>query len=311
MYIKRIEWETDLGQELLLSDNIVALGAFDGLHRGHMSLIERAVELAAESSAAKSCVFTFESAFGNPSRITSNVQREEILRGAGVDFVVMQSFTEAFRALSPNEFFDRYIVGALNAKTIITGFNYRFGCMGAGDNRALSRMCAERGVEHIVIAPVISSGAAVSSTRIRSAVRGGDLTEASRMLGRYFCIRGKVAVGDRIGASLGFPTANTVPEVKYIMPPHGVYCTMARVGGRLYQAVTNCGGKPTIRGGVNAVETYIIDFDGNIYDESIEVYFVEKIREIVKFASVEALSARLAEDVKESKQILDKLGHIC
>ena len=304
MYIKGIERETELGEELLLSDNIVVLGAFDGLHEGHMSLIKEAMK-SAEVSGARSCVFALTSLPGNSLRITSDSQRSELLCAAGVDLFVTQSFTERFRRLKPEEFFEKYIAGALNAKSVITGFNYSFGCMGIGNNTLLTKLCAEAGIEHIVIPPIINGGLPVSSTRIRSAVRNGDLLVARQMLGRYFSLRGIVVESDKIGRSIGFPTANLQPCVKYVMPPHGVYSTIVKVDGAFYDAVTNCGGKPMIREGVNIVETHIINFDGDLYGCDIEVYFVERICDIVKFLNIFGLSACLDTDVNISKiQIL-------
>lgn len=306
MHIKRIIRETDLGQEFLLTSCAVALGSFDGLHRGHMTLIRNTVEYAKSHKGVKSCVFTFTSTLGNSPYITSNEQRVKILGEMGVDLFVMQEFNREFRNLPPNTFFEKYIKKALNAQMVVSGFNYRFGHLGEGDDQMLTKLCNDSNIEHKTIAPILFQGAPISSTRIRAAVRKGDLDSAKLMLGRDFSVLGEVVGGDKIGRKLGFPTANMQVDPKHIMPPVGVYATKVLIGDTLHLAITNFGGKPTIKEGVNSIETHILDFEGDLYGKMIEVYFIRKIREIIKFTDKNKLIERLNMDRQLCKQILDK-----
>ncbi|MDD3766835.1 MAG: bifunctional riboflavin kinase/FAD synthetase [Eubacteriales bacterium] len=304
MHIERIIRETDLGQELFLTPCAVALGSFDGLHKGHMKLICDTVKYARANSGVKSCVFTFTSTLGNSPCITSNEQRTKILKEHGVDFFVMQEFNSDFRNLSPVEFFEIYIKKALNAKMVVSGFNYRFGHLGKGDNRMLKELCSKNGIEHKIIAPVLYLGKPISSTRIRAAVRKGDLLSTKQMLGRGFSVLGKVVEGDKIGRILGFPTANIEIDSKHVMPPVGVYATKVLIDNASYSAITNFGGKPTIKEGIESIESHILDFEGDLYGKTIEVCFIQKIRDTIKFTDKTKLIEQLKKDKQTRRQIL-------
>lgn len=306
MHIKRIVRETDLGQELFLTPCAVALGSFDGMHKGHMKLICDTVEYARAHKGVKSCVFTFTSTLGNSPCITSNEQRVKILEEHGVDLFVMQEFNSDFRNLSPLDFFERYIKKALNAQLVVSGFNYRFGHLGKGDNRMLKEFCDKNGIEHKIVAPVLYLGRPISSTRIRAAVRKGDLLATRQMLGRDFAVMGKVVEGDKIGRILGFPTANMEVDSKHVMPPVGVYATRVLIDNTCYHAITNFGGKPTIKEGIDSIESHILDFEGDLYGKTIEVFFIKKIRDIVKFTDKNQLS----EQLKKDKQICQEIFNV-
>ncbi|OQB14217.1 MAG: Riboflavin biosynthesis protein RibF [Firmicutes bacterium ADurb.Bin193] len=306
MYIETIKREAYHSQDVLLAKpHVVALGAFDGLHKGHMQLVHSAVSRAAEAGIS-SCVFTFPQNPSFPPYITSDDQRIKLLKNAGIDLVVMRSFTEEFKRLSPREFFERYLIKRLNARMVVVGFNYRFGHKGEGSDETLRELCKSYGIGITVIPPVLYSDKPISSTRIRRAVEAGDFTSAADMLGRDFSVDGRVVKGQGIGALLGFPTANFELDKDRIMPPKGVYATKTEVDGDIYMSVTNLGGKPTIKKGIELIETHILNFGKSLYGKTIEVSFIKRLRDIQTFSSKEELSARLEQDVQSVKEFLDK-----
>lgn len=311
MYIKRIEQETDSCQEFLLNNqSAIALGTFDGLHKGHMTLVRNTTKYAKENS-LKSCVFTFASNVGETPYITSNEQRANLLQRENVDMFVMRVFTNEFKGLSPKQFFDEYIIKKLNAKVVTVGFNYHFGHMGEGDKQTLQKLCDESGVKLFVIPPILYAGEPISSTRIRNAVEKGDLKATKNMLGREFSITGQVVHGDHVGRTLGFPTANFEVDKSRVMPPNGVYATKTDINGRIYPSITNYGGKPTIKEGMDLIETHILNFNGDLYGKTIEIRFIKKLRDINAFLTREELSAQLCLDKHTAKELLDKPKLLC
>lgn len=279
----------------------VALGAFDGLHIGHMELIERAVTRG-RALQAQPCVYTFAHNPSGALTLTDNVQRERLLRQAGIELLVLQDFTEEFRNLSPHAFLQQYLVDRLRCISVTVGFNYRFGKDCAGDVDILSAFCQQRGIECNIVPPVLYQGQTVSSTAIRQCIEAGDLSTAAAMLGRWYSVEGTVQSGDRIGRTIGFPTANIATAENRVMPPRGVYVTKTHWNGGDYLSVTNFGGKPTLREGLDLIETHILDFSKDIYGAHITVSFLEKIREIYPFASLEALAAQLQRDKEYARE---------
>ena len=282
----------------------VTLGTFDGLHIGHIQLVKTAVDYAKKHK-IDTCVFTFSANPSNSKYITSNQQREKIFASFGVDVVVLQEFSDDFKNLSPEEFFSDYIVKRLNAKMITVGFNYRFGSKGAGDIGLLSEFCGNNNIELIVVPPVLFENNVISSTRIRDCVEKADMQSASAMLGRDFSIMGTVQSGDRLGRDFGFPTANIAVDLNHVMPPQGVYLTITEYNGKLYNSITNYGGKPTIRQGVNVIETHILDFDNDIYEKTIEVKFIKKLRDIIAFTSTKELINQLNADKQQAWEVFN------
>lgn len=271
----------------------VAIGAFDGFHKGHMKLVDRVLKFSKENN-VPSCVFTFSNSPSNQPRIITEETREKILREKGVDKLTVYEFSDSFKSLTPEEFFEKYLS---RCAFITVGFNFCFGKNRMGDTDTLLRMCKTFHIPVEIIPEVKYNGVTVSSSAIRNAVINCNFTEAEEMLGRkhYFC--GEVVKGDRIGRDLGFPTANINIPHNFLLPPSGVYATETVVAGVMYKSVTNIGGKPTIREGENRVECNIIGFDGDLYGEEILIRFVEKIRDIQKFENTEELKNQLKKDV--------------
>lgn len=303
MYIKRIKGTAGADKKIFLDARIaVALGNFDGLHKGHESLIKTITDYAQKHS-AKSCVFSFDTNVSGAPYITSGVQRERLLSNQKVDFFVMQEFNNNFKNHSPHDFFERYIRGFLSACYVVAGYNYRFGYNAAGDADLLKKLCLQHNINVKIMPPVLYRGEPISSTRIRKSIESGRLGAAKDMLGREFSVSGKVMEGDKLGSRLGFPTANINIDTKHVMPPNGVYATVTYVKGKCFSSVTNLGGKPTIKKGGELIETHILEFSGNLYGEEIEVGFLKRIRSIKAFATKAELCKQLADDKKMRKKI--------
>lgn len=271
----------------------VALGMFDGLHLGHMRLIDE-VTAFSRNNGVKSLVFTFEP---NPAlKIIDNEERNEILKKSKVDILSVQKFDEKFKSLSPEDFFLKYLS---ESAFITVGYNFRFGKDRMGDTNILKKLCEKYNIPFSVIPEVKINGATISSTNIRNAVKNGNFEKAKLLLGRDFYIKGKVIKGDMLGRTIGFPTANIEIPKGFIMPFDGVYATETEVRGITYKSVTNIGGKPTIRDGVNRVECHIIGFNENIYKEEIKIRFIKKLRDIIKFDSIDDLKKQLKKDINQ------------
>ena len=279
----------------------VALGNFDGIHRGHRAILDACVE-AAKKEKIPAVVWSFRRhpehilkgnfASGN---ILSLDDKEEILRAIGIDCVVFEDF-ERVRDLSPQEFCDNILDKELHARAVFCGFNFRFGKNGAGDAEFLQNALAPRGVRVIVSPPVTMGGCVVSSTRIRALLQEGNTEEAMVLLGRPFFIRFPVAHGNRIGSKIGFPTINQVFPEEYITPKKGVYTVRVTLSGQTFFGVCNVGCRPTVGGDGILAETHLFDFTGDLYGKTVKVEFFRFLRPETKFQSLDALKAQIEKD---------------
>lgn len=282
----------------------VALGMFDGVHIGHRRLIEATIELAARFKLVPA-VFTFSNHpleyFGKGvKRLCSSSYRNEILRSLGIERIMSVPFDGSICGLSP-EAFIAYLVGALNPKYVIAGYNYTFGAGRIGDTEMLKSICAEHGIGVEIIPQVLCAGDSVSSSRIRSLIEAGDIPLANELLGREYSLQGIVCANKRIGRRIGFPTANIPADASCVMPPEGVYISRSIISGLQYKSVTNIGKNPTVGGTAVTIETNIFDFDEAIYGQALEVRFIEKIRDVVRFGSVDALKNQISSDIMLAK----------
>ncbi len=287
----------------------VGLGNFDGLHLGHMALIEKLIS-ESKPEGLKSVVYTFARHTGNIVRkelftplLTSIDHKIEILAGTDLDFLCFDEFDEVFSRMEPEAFVRDILCGRLNIKLAVAGFNYRFGYKGAGDAKMLDSLGKKYGFRVIAIPPVMSGGEVISSTLIRKYLQKGDMEKAYMLLGRHFSIRGTVEEGKHAGSErLGFPTVNIYPAEHLAKPEIGVYITETLLEGKLYRGVTSVGSAPTFsNSGRHAVETHLFDFNENIYSKFIEVMFIKKLRNEKKFNSLNELSAGISEDVKAAR----------
>lgn len=285
----------------------VALGSFDGLHKGHLSLIHKCIELSKEDN-CKSMVFTFSNhprTVINPScklkYLMNNKEKLNILKKEGIDKVVLKEFNKEFMKLSPEGFIKK-LCSDYNIKGIVVGFNYRFGHKNLGDINLLKEFSSKYNYKLEVISPLLFKNDIISSTRIRNALIDGAVEEANEMLTRPYSLTGTVEHGKKIGGTLiGFPTANLKISDKKIIPAKGVYYTNVKWKDNIYKGITSVGCNPTVNGNKLTIETFILNFNMDIYDNEIIIYFIEKIRNEKKFNSIDCLKEQLKEDEKYAR----------
>jgi riboflavin kinase/FMN adenylyltransferase len=278
---------------------------FDGLHRGHVAVLEALAGLAARLG-GESVVVTFDThpmavITGAPPRpILSLEQRLRLLEAHGVDAVVVLPFDAATRATTYEDFVTHLLVGRLGMVGLLFGYNSNFGHGGRGTIATVGPLGRRLGFEVVEAPAFLLDGRPVSSTRIRDAIEGGDLAEAKHLLGRPVTLEGRVLRGDGRGRTLGFPTANVDTEGA-LAPPSGVYEVRAHIGATAWCAVANLGVRPTIPGatpqGSPLLEVHIPGFSGDLYGERVRVEFVRRLRDEQRFASLEALAAQIRRDV--------------
>jgi riboflavin kinase/FMN adenylyltransferase len=284
----------------------IALGNFDGLHIAHMEVISAVIDYA-KAHDLTSMVYTFSEhpknvtdRTGEVRYITPTQQKEAVLKKTGLDILYLDIFTPELMKMTPEAFLV-YLKEALGAKFLSVGYNYTFGYKASGDVAFLEKWCSANDVELYVAKPVYLEGKPVSSSRIRKSISVGNVELAVRMLGRPYFVSGCVEHGRKLGTSLGFPTVNTKVNECSVLPKFGVYVTHTFIDGVMHKSITNIGIKPTIGTNELTIETYIIDFEGDLYGKDIRVDFLVFLRDEKKFASYEALSEQIASDVETAR----------
>ena len=291
----------------------VALGAFDGLHRGHRVLIDRLLAVARERNLC-SMVFTFDphpDLILHPDKplpmLMTKAEKEAVLDNWGINVLHYQDFDEEFHTMPPERFID-FLVTILDTKIVIAGYDYRYGYKGRGDADALVAGCRSRGIEAVIISRVHIGGTVVSSTKIRRALAEGDIDGANQMLGYPYAIHGIVSEGRSRGRTLGFPTANiAVDNTEKMLPAGGVYITESSWDDARYDAVTNVGVNPTFENDHTVrVETHIPCFTGELYGKKMELRFIKRLRDEIAFDSREALIGQLKRDLASFEKFVYK-----
>lgn len=283
----------------------VALGNFDGIHVGHRLLLENNIKKAKDNN-LKPSVFLFNNhtkTILNKDKktevnfLTSFQQKVKILEKLGIEIVYTMDFNEKVMKLSPEMFVKEILVNWLNAKLVTVGFNYKFGYKAKGDGEYLKKLGQTYGFHVDIMKPVYVDNEIVSSTSIRKFIKAGSIEKANKFLGRNFSLIGTVVKGSSRGRKLGFPTANMELNDRYIIPHTGVYKTYTNVDNNKFLSLTNIGYNPTFNEDELKIETYILDFNKNIYGSHIEVEFVEFIRDDVKFDTVDKLKSQMEKDL--------------
>ncbi len=280
----------------------VALGNFDGMHCGHMSLVRHVTKYAAENG-LKSAVWSFDTYApkNGAAAITTPEKRAEILESCGIDLLFLSDFNE-IRDYDCEKFVREILVGSCRAVMACCGFNFSFGKNASGDATELKRLCKRYGCEVVVADEVKSDGITVSSSLIRSSIAEGDVERARSLLNRPFSVKLTVLHGKKIGRTLGFPTVNQEFPPSTVVPKNGVYICRAVVRGKKYPACACVGTRPTLNGqGVNC-ETHIIGCDEQLYGEQVEIEFYKYLRDEIKFDSLDDLKAEIAENVEQTKE---------
>ena len=297
---------------LSLNASVVTVGNFDGVHLGHQALVSETVREAHRRNAA-SVVVTFDPhprRFLAPERtlrlILTTSDKIALLRDLGVDLVLNQHFDVTFARVPAEEFVRRFMIGRLKAKKILVGPDLRFGHRREGNVDQLVKWSAELGFAVNIVEPVLIKGVRVSSSRIRALIEDGRVDEAGESLGRYHFISGTVVYGNRRGRELGFPTANIASQTE-VLPSDGIYATLFNVDGKWWPSVSSIGVNPTFEEGRHTIETYILDFDRDIYDKAIKLAFAKKLRDEKKFADVSGLIAQIQDDVEVTRSFFGSL----
>lgn len=282
----------------------LALGNFDGVHIGHKELLRQVVEEAQKNNGL-AAAFIFDP---HPVKvinkekdlkfITKSSQQADLLADLGIDLLIYNVFNEEISRWSPQEFVEKIIISKLNAKHVFVGFNYSFGHKGQGSPELLKEIGEKAGFKVSVIAPVSLADKLVSSTLIREMIEKGQVEDAKQLLGYYPKVEGVVMHGDKRGGDkMGFPTANLKLEDDIIIPAVGVYAAKAWHNGICYNCVVNVGRKPTFHSDHPiTVEAHIMNFANNIYGETLSLDFLDKIRDEMKFDSLESLVKQISQD---------------
>ena len=287
----------------------VGLGNFDGLHVGHMALVNTLIS-EARIHGLQSVIYTFTKHPENILRkklftplLTTVGKRVQILGETALDTVYFDEFDEEYSRMNPESFVREVLLDKLGARLVVAGFNYRFGYMGQGDVGLLKTMGKRYNFRVIVIPPVKVDDEIVSSSTIREYVNKGEMENVFRLLGRHYSITGEVMDGKRMGRRIGFPTANLHPEEYLILPREGIYITKTFYNGEFYSSLTNIGRNPTFEELAKvSVETHILDFDKDIYRSSIEVFFLSLLRDELKFENAQELSKQILQDVSAANE---------
>lgn len=288
----------------------VALGVFDGVHRGHQALLAEAVA-SGRTVGAVPAALTFDphpAAVFAPARVpdllTTVAQRAELLHACGARRVVVVPFDRAFAAQTPDEFARVVLVEKLRARVVVVGDDFQYGCNRTGTVTTLRAAGETHGFTVRVVPPQLQDGIPIRSSVLRGMIAGGAVEEAHRLLGRPYALSGTVVRGHQLGRALGFPTANLAPPLGILVPGAGVYAGRAHVGGSSCRAAISIGTNPTVvDAGARTVEAFLLDgFAADIYGETLTLEFLHYLRAHVKFPDLETLIAQMNHDVAETQR---------
>ena len=289
----------------------LTVGNFDGIHRGHQTMLER-LRAGARKRGLASCVLTFEphpreffSPRAAPTRLTSLREKLELLAAHGVERVHVQRFSRSFAALAPEAFVEQVLAKRLRARWLLIGEDFRFGAKRVGDLALLKTLGDRCGYEVETMPTVMHAGSRVSSSAVRSALAAGDLAAAENLLARTYSISGRVIHGRKLGRELGFATANV--QLKHNRPPlTGIYAAKVHgIGAAARPAVASLGVRPTITASGRAVlEVHVFDFSGDLYAAHLRVEFLHKIRDEEKYPDLDTLKTQIARDCEAAKSFL-------
>jgi riboflavin kinase/FMN adenylyltransferase len=293
---------------------VLALGNFDGVHRGHRKILDRVRRVADERGAA-SVVMTFDP---HPPRVVrpdkappllmTMGQKLEALAQAGVHGAAIVRFTRELSQWDPETFVRRVLVEWLRVAEVWVGANFLFGHDRSGNFSLLRTLGVRYGFKAEKIDPIRYKDFVVSSTRIRRLIGEGRVDEAAALLGHSYCIDGTVMQGDRRGRALGFPTANLCTENE-LAPPHGVYATTTTIDGIVHPSITNIGVRPTVdSSGQTTIETHVFDIDRDLYGTTLRIGFVQRLRDERAFGSIDLLRAQIAADCSRARILFDRLS---
>lgn len=295
-----------------LRGGIAALGNFDGFHLGHQAVAGEAIAQA-KAQGRPAIIATFDphpvryfTPDAPPFRLTTLDQRQRLFEAAGADAMLVFEFDAALAGTSAEDFIDRLLIERLGLAGVVTGEDFTFGKKRGGNIGVLRERGAAQGLSSLAVGPVTDAGGVISSSRIRDALRSGDLASANRLLTRPFAVEAPVQHGDKNGRLLGFPTAN-MDLGKYLRPRYGVYAVRGRLpDGRLLDGAANVGIRPQFEPPKELLEPHFFDFAEDLYGQTIEVEFHAFLRPEGKYESLEALTAQIAQDCADAKVALQR-----
>lgn len=300
--MKYIKNTTDF---LIEEPTVISLGKFDGIHRGHELLLEQLLKKKKEGLAT--VIFTFDIP---PKKkleeedvkvLTTNEEKMHMFDTFGIDYLIECPFTQEVMSMEPEDFI-WMLVSKLSVKCIVAGEDFCFGHNRRGNYKMLQRYAELLSYEAIILPKMKEDARDISSTYVREEIAAGRIEKANKLLGYSYFVSGIVEHGNRLGRTIGFPTINIIPPANKLLPDFGVYITKVTIDGESYQGVTNVGCKPTIEGkNPIGIETYILDFNQDVYGKNACVTFLKKIRNECKFPNIEALSEQMRIDVNKAK----------
>ncbi|PZD78504.1 bifunctional riboflavin kinase/FAD synthetase [Mesonia sp. K7] len=300
----------------VVNKSVVTIGTFDGVHIGHQKILSRLIKTAKKEN-LDAVVLTF---FPHPRMVLQKDveiklintidERIAILKSFGVDEILVYPFSHEFSRLTAREYVEEILVKKLKAKKVIIGYDHRFGRNRAADINDLKQLGKEFRFTVEEISKQDVDEVAVSSTKIRKAILEGDFDTANKYLGKPFVINGKVEKGESVGKKLGFPTANIkISESYKIIPKKGVYVVQSQIEGKNFFGMMNIGNNPTFENRKPSIEVYFLHFDGNLYDKSIQIEVLTRIRDEKKFHSVELLVEAMQQDLKFTENYIQNLNN--
>ncbi len=296
--------------ERLRGPLFLAIGVFDGVHRGHQAVISTSADHAAASNGTP-VVVTFDPhpekvlrPQAAPHLLSATEHKIALIRALGVEHLLIITFDKQFAATEPEDFVQKLVIHSKPLQEICVGHEWSFGKNRRGNLDLLKKLGAKFNFDVVGIPPVKINGAVVSSTAIRQAIEKGDLAKAAEMLGREYTILGTVTRGDNLGKKIGFPTANLSAHSEQF-PPNGVYVAEARIDGELYRGVINLGIRPTVSSGKSerVLEIHLFDFNRDIYGHDVEVRFLKFLRSEKKFQDLDTLVQQIRQDVEQARQL--------
>ena len=275
----------------------VTLGKFDGLHRAHMILVRNVVKTAkTKGFCPVSVSFDF-----SPVRILTKKEKEERLRGAGIEYVIRLPFTEEIMTMEPDAFIEEILAKKLHARYVCVGDDFRFGHNRAGDAALLQKKGFQYGYSTEIVPSVLEEERAVSSTWVRECLAAGDMECAGKLLGYSYYLTGTVVRGSSLGRKIGVPTANILPSQDKLLPVYGVYISRSFIGGKAWNGITNIGIKPTVDGRIAGAETFLFDWSGDLYGAEIRTELLHFLRPEKRFPSVAELQAQMKADILKGR----------
>lgn len=297
-------------------NTVVTLGTFDGIHKGHINILNKVIDLSAKNN-CRSFVITFEphprtvlSKNYDMKILTTLKEKQNILRGLGIENLMIVNFTNEFSQVDAENFVKDFIVNKIGVKHVVIGHDHKFGKNREGDENKLKGMSSKYGFDVTAVNAVNNGGEVVSSTKVRNALVEGDISKANDYLGRNYHFNGKIVEGAKRGSQLGFPTANIeIDHPKKLIPENGVYTVKCHLKEGTYFGMMNIGIRPTFENSLGLViEVHVFDFNKDVYGEEIKVELLERIRPEKKFASKDELVNQMESDKKESLKFIDSFN---